>query len=316
VAAGLPSTDVIHHMTVCGIYFFALTVPLVFWARLRGQRIVVNYRGGRAPVFLRRWSWVVIPVLRMANSVIVPSEFLQRTFNYYGLSTTVVPNIVQTLQFPYRPRNFVSPKLIVTRHLEPLYNIECILRAFQIIKIRFADAQLSIAGSGSEEPRLRRLCRDWKLEGVHFKGYVPAAELPALYAAHDIFVNASNADNFPAALVEAACTGLPIVTTAAGGIPDMIRDRENGLLIGLNNHQALAAAVSELVDHPELAGRLAASARAWVEQFSWLATFSSLLRQYGITGSPASAFSDRTHSALATSALPSSESEIPSRNRY
>jgi glycosyltransferase involved in cell wall biosynthesis len=108
-----------------------------------------------------------------------------------------------------------------------------------------------------------------ELEGVHFKGYVPAAELPALYVAHDIFVNASNADNFPAALVEAACSGLPIVTTAAGGIPDMIRDRENGLLIGLNDHQALAAAFIELVEEPELARRLAWSARAWVEQFSW-----------------------------------------------
>jgi glycosyltransferase involved in cell wall biosynthesis len=165
VALNLLSTDIVHHMSLCGVYFFALTVPLVFWTRLHGQRVVVNYRGGRAPTFLKRWSWAVIPVMRRANSVIVPSEFLQRTFNDYGLSTTVVPNIVETLRFPYRSRNSVSPNLIVTRHLEPLYNMECILRAFQIIKARFADAQLSIAGSGSEAPRLRQLSRDWNWKG-------------------------------------------------------------------------------------------------------------------------------------------------------
>jgi phenylacetate-CoA ligase len=313
VALGLPSGEVIHHMTVCGVYFFALTVPLIFWARLRGQRIVLNYRGGRAPAFLKRWSWVVIPIMRMANSVIVPSEFLQRTFNDHGLSTTVVPNIIDTAEFPYRVRESVSPKLIVTRHLEPVYNIECILRAFQIIKARFPLAELSIAGSGPEEQRLRQFSRNRKLEGVHFKGDVPAPELPALYAAHDIFVNSSNADNFPAALVEAACAGLPIVTTSAGGIPDMIRDGENGVLVGLNDHQALATAVIELVEDPHLARRLAASARGWAEQFSWPATFNSLLEHYGVTGFVAA---NCSYSVLGSSSstLRSSKQEIASRD--
>jgi glycosyltransferase involved in cell wall biosynthesis len=278
----MAQSEVVHHMTVCGTYFFALTVPLVLWGRVRRKRVVLNYRGGRAPAFLKSWSWAVIPLMRMVDAVIVPSEFLQRTFREYGLSTELVPNIIDTDVFPYRLRKSFLPKLIVTRHLEPLYNVECILRAFRTVKEKFSGAELSIAGIGSEEQRLQKLCADWKLEDVTFHGHVAPAKLPALYAAHDIFVNSSNADNFPGALVEAACSGLPIVTTCAGGIPDMIRDHENGMLVKLNDHEKLAAAVIEVLEDRELAQRLAGAARLWAEQFSWEATFTALLRNYAI----------------------------------
>jgi phenylacetate-CoA ligase len=280
----MPDTDVFHHMTVCGLYFFSLSVPLVFWGRLRGKRVVLNYRGGRAPAFLKNWSWAVIPAMRMAHAVIVPSEFLQRTFGRHGLAAEVVPNIIDIEAFPYQSRRSFRPKLIVTRHLEPLYNVECILRAFRIVKGKFSDAELSIVGTGSEERRLQRLCSEWKLQGVAFNGHIAPAKLPAFYAAHDIFVNSSNADNFPGALVEAACSGLPIVTTCAGGIPDMVRDHENGLLVGLNDDEELAAAVIELLDNPDMARRLAEGARTWAEQFSWPTTFAALLQNYGLTG--------------------------------
>jgi glycosyltransferase involved in cell wall biosynthesis len=310
---GMASSDVVHHMTVCGTYFFALTVPLVLWGKVRRKRVVLNYRGGRAPAFLKSWSWAVIPFMRMADAVIVPSEFLQRTFREYRLSTEVVSNIIDTDAFPYRLRKSLLPKLIVTRHLEPLYNVECILRAFRMVKEKFSDAELSIVGTGSEEQRLRRLCAEWKLEGVTFHGHVVPAKLPALYAAHDIFVNSSNADNFPGAVVEASCSGLPIVTTRAGGIPDMIRDHENGILVGLNDHEKLAAAVVEVLEDSELAQRLAGAARSWAEQFSWNATFTALLRNYAIKTVIAS---DNMRSDAGNPNLQQNQEAVHSRNTH
>ena len=311
--SSMAAADVVHHMTVCGIYFLALTVPLIFWGRAHNKRVVLNYRGGRAPTFLKRWAWVVIPVMKMAHSTIVPSEFLQRIFKEYGLSADVVPNIIDTETFPYRPRKPVRPKLIVTRHLEPLYNVQCILKAFRIVRERFSEAELSIAGTGSEEQRLRNLCAEWKLQGVTFHGHVPPKKLPTFYAAHDIFVNSSNADNFPGALVEAACSGLPIVTTCAGGIPDMFRDHETGILVELNDHKKLAAAVIELVEHPETAERLAESARSWAEQFSWPATLAALLRHYAVINVITN---DNMRSPGVTSQSQQNERELPSRNGH
>jgi glycosyltransferase involved in cell wall biosynthesis len=279
----LPHSDVIHHFSVCGLYFFTLTSPLILLARSQHKRMVLNYRGGRAPAFLRKWSSIAIPIMRRAHSVIVPSVFLQRTFEQFGLPSSVVPNIIETESFCYRERHVLRPSLLVTRQLEPLYNIDGLLRAFRIIQDRYPQAELTIAGTGSEGDRLRKLCVQLKLTGVDFLGYVSTRDLPALYAAHDIFVNASNADNFPAALVEAACSGLPIVTTAAGGIPDMLQDRKSGLLVSLNDHEALAAGVIELLKNPEMARHLARVARSWAEQVSWPATLASLLHHYGLS---------------------------------
>src|ERR1700722_6888079 len=305
--------DVIHHMTVYGAYFFALTAPTVFWGKLRGKRVVLNYRGGRAPAFLKKWGWAAIPVMRKAGAVIVPSEFLQRTFKEHGLPAEVVPNIFDTQAFPYQERKSIRAKLLVTRHLEPLYNVECILRAFRIVKGRFCDAELSIAGSGSEEQRLRKLCADWELAGVTFHGHVPLEKLAGLYAANDIFVNSSNADNFPGALVEAACSGLPIVTTCAGGIPDMIRDHENGILVGLNDHEKLAAAVIELTENPDAARRLAENARSWAGQFSWAATLQALLRNYAVNNDITDE-NRRSYMVKTNAQGQQNEEKLPSRN--
>jgi glycosyltransferase involved in cell wall biosynthesis len=163
-----------------------------------------------------------------------------------------------------------------------MYNVECILRAFRIVRGKFPQAILGIAGAGSEESRLRERVREWQLKGVRFYGTVPHRQLPALYAEHDIFVNASNVDNFPGALLEAACSGLPIVTTRAGGIPDMIRDHETGLLVNLNDHEALANGVLECLEEQDLARNLARRARTWVEQFAWANIFPKLMECYGL----------------------------------
>jgi glycosyltransferase involved in cell wall biosynthesis len=170
----------------------------------------------------------------------------------------------------------------VTRHLEPIYNVECLLRALRIVQTRFPEAVLTIAGAGSEGNRLRDLVLSWGLQGVKFCGPVAHHELPALYAAHDIYVNSSSIDNFPGALVEAACCGLPIVTTCAGGIPQMISDRQNGILVDLNDHVSLAGAVVEIAKNPVLGQSLARQARLWAEQYSWSKIFPLLLDCYGM----------------------------------
>src|SRR5262249_12716272 len=150
-----------------------------------------------------------------------------------------------------------APKLLVTRRLDPMYNVECVLRAFHAVQARYPEASLTVAGEGSEEQRLRAMVAQWAIPNVTFSGNVQHADLPALYPRHDIAVHSSNVDNFPGALVEAASCGLPIVTTRAGGIQQMIRDGHNGLLVDLNDDAALAARVISIIENPALGRSLA-----------------------------------------------------------
>lgn len=276
---------VVHHLSASGLYFFLHSAPLLVVARIAGKRAILNYRGGRAADFLRRWGWLAVPLMRLADQVAVPSEFLQRVFAGYGITSVLLPNIAEGDLFSFRERKTFSPRLLVTRNLEPMYNVECVLRAFRIVQSQFPDAVLGIVGSGSQEARLRRMVDQWHLAGVRFYGALRNQDLPAIYAQHDIYINASSVDNFPGALVEAACSGLAIVTTRAGGIPDMLPDRERALLVPLNDHEGLGTAVMECLRNPTFAHKLAQAAHAWARQFSWANVFPRLMECYGMAGS-------------------------------
>jgi glycosyltransferase involved in cell wall biosynthesis len=279
-------SDVVHHFSASNLFFFLHTAPLVLMNRGSNNRIIVNYRGGKAQDFLRRWGWIAIPLLRRADQVVVPSDFLRRIFSEHGVSAIVVPNLADTEAFRFYPRQGFSPRLFVSRSLEPMYDVACVLRAFRVVQARFTDAALGVAGDGSEAGRLRQLARELGLRNVTFYGAVPPAKLPLLYRQYDIYVNASRVDNFPGVLIEAACAGLPIVTTQAGGIPEMIRHGENGLLCEVGDAAALAKLVVSILEQPGLGDELASNARSWAERFSWINIFPMLMRCYGFTAEP------------------------------
>jgi glycosyltransferase involved in cell wall biosynthesis len=212
----------------------------------------------------------------------VPSEFLQRVFGEFGLSSTLLPNLADTELFSFVERDQFSSRLFVSRNLEPMYDVESVLRAFKIVQSKMSGAVLGIAGDGSEASRLRTLASGLNLQGVTFYGAVPHEELPPLYGQYDIYVNASRVDNFPGALVEAACSGLPIVTTCAGGIPDMVRHGENGMLCDVGDVEGLARNVLEIIQRPGTGRRLARNARTWADQLSWQNIFPKLMQCYGL----------------------------------
>jgi glycosyltransferase involved in cell wall biosynthesis len=272
---------VIHHFSASNLYFFACSAPVVLVGILLRKKVILNYRGGKAAEFLKTWAWCAVPLIRLASAVCVPSEFLQEVFGKWRIATSLLPNIADTETFPWKERDHFAPRLLITRHLEPMYNAACALRAFQTIQQRFPEATFTIAGDGSESQTLHAQVRDSKLSGVRFLGAVAATDLPALYADHDIYLNSSNVDNFPGALVEAACSGLPIVTTGAGGIPFMIKNQLNGIVVSLDDDEALAAGVIDIVRNPSFGRRLARNAREWAEQFSWANVFPRLLAVYG-----------------------------------
>ena len=277
---GAGKAQVLHHLSASGFYFFAHTAPVLAIARMRGLRSIVNYRGGMAQRFLQRWRNVVLPLVRRSDVLAVPSEFLKEIFGQHGVEAEILPNIADVETFRFKDREQLRPLLLTTRNLEPIYGVDCALKAFQIVQQRYPSARLTIAGVGSEAMNLEKLARTLGLEGVRFAGAVRNDALSSFYAAHDIYLNMSRVDNFPGALVEAACCGLPIVTTTAGGIRNMIRNGENGLCVEVDDYKGAARAVCHLLEEQQLARSIAVSAARWASQFSWNNVCSALMRLY------------------------------------
>ena len=80
--------------------------------------------------------------------------------------------------------------------------------------------------------------------------------MPSLYDAADVYLNAPDIDNMPGSILEAFASGLPVVTTDAGGIPYIVRDGENGLIVPRGDDEGMAAAALRLLTDPSLAERL------------------------------------------------------------
>ena len=160
-------------------------------------------------------------------------------------------------------------RLLSARNLEPYYRVDVTLEAFALLRARFPEATLTIAGDGSERGRLMRRAAVLGDDGIRFVGRVPPADMPALYADADIFVNSSVVDNQPLSVLEAFAAGLPVVSTATGDIAALVRDGETGLVVPPDDPSAAAAAVTTILEYPVRALRMARHARSVVEDYTW-----------------------------------------------
>jgi glycosyltransferase involved in cell wall biosynthesis len=127
-----------------------------------------------------------------------------------------------------------------------------------------------VAGDGPLRDDLRSEARGLGLENVTFCGAILPDRMPMLYDEMDVYLNAPEIDNMPISILEAAACGLPIVTSNAGGIPYMVQDGVNALLVPCNDDAALAAAAIRLFEEPGLALRLTTAAREEVlQRYVW-----------------------------------------------
>jgi glycosyltransferase involved in cell wall biosynthesis len=282
----LRRTEVVHVLACSWLYFFVIVCPSVTLARLRGKRVILNYRGGEADHFLRWYAFILKPFFRMAHVVTAPSQFLVNVLGKrIGVPVQIVPNIVNFDRFRHRERKPLQPKMIVTRHLLKLYDIETVVRAFGEVQKRYPEASLCIVGTGDQESYLRNLVATLGLLNVEFRGYVPQRDLPAVYDQADILLNASRADNFPGSLVEAAAAGLVVISTGVGGIPYIFENGKSAILVEPGDWQGLAAGALRVLEDPELASRLAAEALRQCRQYDWASVRRVLYPIYGFDGS-------------------------------
>jgi phenylacetate-CoA ligase len=260
--------DILHIFTPGYLSFYLFPVPALLLARLLRKRSILNYHDGRAEDHLAHWP-AARRLMRLANTIVVPSEYLLDVFARYGLAATRVPNVAEPEALRYRNRPRPRPLFLHNRGLAPEYNPACTLRAFALIQQRYPGARLTIAHDGPLRAELEALAASLGLRQTQFIGSVSPGNVAALYDAADIYLMSPDADNMPLSVLECFASGLPVVSSNAGGIPNLIEDETNGLLFAPNDHRAMAACALRLLEEPGLASRLAANALGRCAQYSW-----------------------------------------------
>lgn len=264
-------SQLVHVMANSGWSWHLFAAPAIWVGRLRKVPVVINYRGGEAEGFLLRAQSLVRLSMRRVAALIVPSGFLQGVFGRFSMPAEVVPNIIDLSRF--RPRDDLPADVrhfVVARNLEPLYDNETALRAFQIVGGVYSDARLTIAGSGPEAQRLRDLAAQLGLAGrVSFAGRLDREQMAELYRQADVMINPSLADNMPNSVLEAMASGVPVVSTNVGGVPYIVEDGVTALLVEPGSPEAMADALLRLAGEQPLWRKLRDAGLAEVERYTW-----------------------------------------------
>jgi glycosyltransferase involved in cell wall biosynthesis len=209
--------------------------------------------------------------LRRASHLICPSGYLAALAVDWGVPrerVTVLPNAAPPLpSLPDRDEARAAlgvhgPMLAFAGRVTRQKSLGVALDALAQVE----DVSLLIAGDGPDLAEVRRRVVELGLDGrVRFLGSLGRNDVLTLFRAADASLLTSSWENFPHTVVEALAVGTPVIATRVGGVPELVRDHENGLLVAAGDTEALADAISRLVRDAGLRDRLASEATRTVE---------------------------------------------------
>ncbi len=204
-----------------------------------------------------------------------------RSFRSRGIRTELDRNLFDAELFRFRQRDRIAPKLAWTRSLEEIYDPFAAVNVYELVREQYSDATLVMTSDGSLGGALRDYIKQRGLAGVTLTGRIPMAQVARVMDEADICLNTSRIDGLPTALLEAAASGLPIVTTEAGGIPSLFEQDVSALIVRVGDVEGLASAVMNLVANPEKARRMGEAARDVAMAYTWERVSGEVARNYG-----------------------------------
>jgi len=277
----LARVDLVHVFASSWLSFFLFAAPAVAVGRVSRRVVVVHYHGGSAASFLDRWHWLAMPFLRAAHRIVVPSEFLAAVFAARGLDAEIIANPVDVAAVAVGDSTG-GPVVLSCRNLSPVYDIATAIDAFARLAEVASGARMIIAGDGPERAALElRAAACGLADRIEFLGNVEHDDMAAVRERATVVLNTSRADNQPVSLIEAMAAGLPIVSTDAGGIPDLVTDGVDALLAPVGDADSLAAQLLRVSTDPAIRRSLVAAGSARALSYQWRTVGQRWFRLYG-----------------------------------
>jgi glycosyltransferase involved in cell wall biosynthesis len=237
-------------------------------------------------------------MLKRSNKLIAVSDFTRRELlKYYKVKEEkirVIHNGVDTNKFhpaSDKPRMKAElgfkPEDMLILSVGRLYarkGLFTLIESMPAVINRFRNAKFVISGKGQSNEMKKLIAHAGKLgvvDNIIFTGYYPDRELPKLYQAADVFAFSTFYEHHPFAVLEALSTGLPVVTTTVGGIPETIENGKNGFLVEPLSREQFAQRILYLLEHPAEASEMGILARKTVEErFDWRIIVKEVLKVY------------------------------------
>jgi len=257
--------DVVHNH----LYSLKYVVPGAVLAGVHGRvhtvHSVASKEIGKLSRKLHKIFFKYFKVLPVGLTQLIKESVVEE----YGFSEDKVPYVLNGMPVDdyIKKTDYSSVKNILhVGRFQEVKNHKGLIESFRIIHEKYPDIILNLVGEGELEDEIKNLVKEKNIEDVVcFKGLI--GDVVDEMSKADIFCLPSNYEGMPMTIIEAMASGLPVVATAVGGVPDMITDGEDGVLCN-NTPQDVAATLEKVIESEELRRKIGQNAIKTSEKYS------------------------------------------------
>jgi len=210
---------------------------------------------------------------KAAYKLVAPSNFMKVRFKEHGYETVLIPNMLNIKNYQFSERVRSKASLFWLRSFRKHYNPILAVKVLHELLLKGVDADLIMVGPDSGDGSLAEV-----IEFIQSHDLVDCVKIPGLLSKQEwieisedrtILLNTTNIDNTPISVIECMGLGINIISTNVGGIPYLLEDENDALLVPPDDKELMTNAVQKLLSEPELASTLSRNARRKVESFDW-----------------------------------------------
>ncbi|QVY65800.1 glycosyltransferase family 4 protein [Polaribacter sp. Q13] len=249
-------------------FYYALITSQL--ARMFNIKYIPILHGGNLPKRLSSSPKLSALIFQNSYKNVAPSNYLKVAFDNKNFKTEFISNIISLKDYKYIDRIKIQPKLLWVRSFKHLYNPTLAIKVLLELKKEYPNAVLCMIGPFLDDSHQKtlELIKEYNLESsVELTGVLTKEDWHKKSKDYDIFINTTNFDNTPISVIEAMALGLTIVSTNVGGMPYLIDDKVDGLLVEKEDTLQMTNAIMDVVKgkYPTLSKR----AREKAETFDW-----------------------------------------------
>ena len=234
----------------------------------------INYlpilHGGNLPYRLKQNPKLSSLIFNNSFQNIAPSGYLKYEFEIKGYKSLLIPNVIPIANYTFKERKKITPKLLYVRAFASIYNPTMAIEVLKELKKKYSEATLCMIGPDKDGTLkdVKHLINTYYLQdSVEITGVLSKKEWHEKSKDFDIFINTTNVDNTPISVIEAMALGLPVVSTNVGGLPYLISNNIDGVLVDKEQPLLMANEIHKIIEKNK--SSFAKKARSKVENFDW-----------------------------------------------
>lgn len=250
-------------------FYYALFCS--YLCRFLNLKYIPILHGGNLPKRLKTNPKLSKAIFNKAYKNIAPSVYIQSEFEEQGYSKLVyIPNSISLENYVFKQRNFETIHLLWVRSFSDIYNPLLAVKILKTLQDEHINATLSMVGPDNDGSlqKTTDYAKALSVE-VNFTGKLSKEAWVSLSKNHTIFINTTNFDNMPVSVMEAMALGLPIISTNVGGMPFLINNNHDGILVNPNSVNEFVEAVKRILSNHKNTHKMTLNARKKVESYDW-----------------------------------------------